>query len=141
MSDQIDVNQLSNALQQKVDLPSGKSQSDIDYVVEWQTPTSSNNYTWYRLYKSGWIEQGGEVTQSSSTSFSTTLTFSKTMNDTHYFLSWAGGADQNDGAGAYGAIQYNTTTITTNSVGVYVGNSNANFTVMKWKVEGFAAQS
>lgn len=30
-----------------------------DYVTEWQTPTAENNYTWYRKYKSGWVEQGG----------------------------------------------------------------------------------
>lgn len=40
-------------------------QSDIpeianaDYVVESQLPTAENNYTWYRKYKSGWVEQGG----------------------------------------------------------------------------------
>ena len=31
----------------------------IDYVVESQEPTEANGYTWYRLYKSGWVEQGG----------------------------------------------------------------------------------
>lgn len=31
-----------------------------DYVVAWQTPTAENNYTWYRKYKSGWVEQGGQ---------------------------------------------------------------------------------
>lgn len=30
-----------------------------DYVIETQFPTAENNYTWYRLYKSGWVEQGG----------------------------------------------------------------------------------
>lgn len=61
MSDQIDVNAIANTLQTKVDLPNGVSQSDIDYVVETQIPTASNNYTWYRLYKSGWVEQGGKT--------------------------------------------------------------------------------
>jgi len=32
-----------------------------DYVTEWQNPTADNNYTWYRKYKSGWVEQGGYV--------------------------------------------------------------------------------
>ena len=31
----------------------------FDYVVEWQIPTAENNHTWYRKYKSGWVEQGG----------------------------------------------------------------------------------
>lgn len=33
----------------------------IDYVVESQEPTEANGYTWYRLYKSGWVEQGGII--------------------------------------------------------------------------------
>lgn len=33
--------------------------SNIDYVVESQEPTAENGYTWYRLYKSGLVEQGG----------------------------------------------------------------------------------
>lgn len=33
-----------------------------DYVVASQEPTSSNGYTWYRKYKSGWVEQGGRWT-------------------------------------------------------------------------------
>lgn len=32
-----------------------------DYVVEWQAPTDLNGYTWYRKYKSGWVEQGGYI--------------------------------------------------------------------------------
>ncbi|MBE6460010.1 MAG: hypothetical protein E7009_03440 [Alphaproteobacteria bacterium] len=30
-----------------------------DWVVESQLPTAENNYTWYRKYKSGWVEMGG----------------------------------------------------------------------------------
>ena len=28
-------------------------------VIEFQEPTAQNNYTWYRLYADGWVEQGG----------------------------------------------------------------------------------
>ncbi len=45
----------------KVDLPTGKAQSDVDLVIESQLPTAENNYTWYRKYKSGWVEQGGTL--------------------------------------------------------------------------------
>lgn len=34
----------------------------LDYVIETQIPTAENNYAWYRKYKSGWIEQGGRIT-------------------------------------------------------------------------------
>ncbi|MBQ8294105.1 MAG: hypothetical protein IJX89_01840 [Alphaproteobacteria bacterium] len=33
--------------------------SSADYVVAYQSSTAENNYSWYRRYKSGWIEQGG----------------------------------------------------------------------------------
>lgn len=33
-----------------------------DWVVESQLPTAENNYTWYRKYKSGWVEMGGCIT-------------------------------------------------------------------------------
>lgn len=40
-----------------------ESRTDVleehDYVVASQKPTSANNYTWFRKYKSGWVEQGG----------------------------------------------------------------------------------
>lgn len=50
-----------------------------DYVIESQTPTSQNNYTWYRKYKSKWVEMGGETTNNASS-----VTFPIEMADTHY---------------------------------------------------------
>ena len=46
-------------------------------VIEFQTPTSANNYTWYRKYADGWVEQGGRCTvpaTNSNTSSSVTVT-------------------------------------------------------------------
>lgn len=52
----------------------------MDYVIEsWQSGTS-----WYRLYKSGWLEQGGRV--SSVSSGNTTVSFTKVFNDTNFEL-------------------------------------------------------
>ena len=31
-------------------------------VIEFQAPTSTNGYTWYRKYADGWVEQGGRCT-------------------------------------------------------------------------------
>ena len=50
-----------------------------DYVIEYQTPTAENDYTWYRKYKSGWIEQGGIYN-------SADLTFVVEMADSNYYL-------------------------------------------------------
>ena len=52
-----------------------------DYVTETQLPTAENNYTWFRKYKSGWIEQGGQTTTSQS---GTLVTFPVEMADTNY---------------------------------------------------------
>lgn len=38
-----------------------------DWVVESQLPTAENNYTWYRKYKSGWVEMGGYVLKNAGT--------------------------------------------------------------------------
>ena len=55
----INIGAISEALNNKVDLPSPSTPQDaVDYVVEKQEPTSANGYTWYRKYKSGWVEQG-----------------------------------------------------------------------------------
>jgi hypothetical protein len=56
-----------------------------DYVVDFQAPTSSNNYTWYRKYKSGWVEQGGCYSQNigtGDTAWSATLPVP--MSDNNY---------------------------------------------------------
>ena len=81
MSDQIDVNEIANTLQTKIDLPDGVSQSDCDFVVAWKTPTSSDP-TWYRLYRSGWVEQGGIYKRNSTGTFYLTLPIE--MADTNY---------------------------------------------------------
>lgn len=51
-----------------------------DYVVDFQAPTAQNNYTWYRKYKSGWVEQGGTDT-SSSEDLSVTLPVTMANNN------------------------------------------------------------
>lgn len=58
MTNEINVNNLSEMINDKMDNDMGNLPQNIDYVVEWKSPTSSDP-SWYRLYKSGWIEQGG----------------------------------------------------------------------------------
>lgn len=59
--------------------------SNIDFVVESQLPTTANNYTWYRKYKSGWVEQGGHYTHN-NVEGTVTTTLAVEMADTHYNL-------------------------------------------------------
>ena len=86
MSDR-NVGAITEALNNKVDLPTPSTPQDaVDYVVEKQDPTSANGYTWYRKYKSGWVEQGGTMTfPTAGTSMATkTITFPIAMADTNY---------------------------------------------------------
>lgn len=69
-----------------VQIPSAQT---ADYVVEWQAPTDLNNYTWYRKYKSGWVEQGGQVPE--NTALRADITFPVPMANTGYTVSAIGG--------------------------------------------------
>ena len=63
----------------------------IDYVVESQDPTEANGYTWYRLYKSGWVEQGGILQEHSipaGDGGKQTLTLPIEMADTNYTVTF-----------------------------------------------------
>lgn len=60
----IDVGQITDALNGKVDLANGVNQADVDYVVESQVNADGS---WYRVYKSGWIEQGGLLNVANAT--------------------------------------------------------------------------
>ena len=51
-----------------------------DYVTEWQNPTADNNYTWYRKYKSGWIEIGGKISGSQN------VQLPVQMQNTNYYV-------------------------------------------------------
>lgn len=73
----VDVNGLTDALANKMDTDLGNSILGFDYVIESKLPTDEDP-SWYRLYKSGWIEQGGDLTE--------TVNFLKPMQDTNYTI-------------------------------------------------------
>lgn len=67
------------------------SLDSADYVIESQMPTEENGYTWYRKYKSGWLEQGGTITlqlEGRVTSLPKII-FPKPMKNTNYHISTA----------------------------------------------------
>lgn len=83
----IDIGQMSEALNDKADRDLLNTSPVInDYVVETQLPTSSNNYTWYRKYRSGWVEQGGRLAGGSG-SYTGTVNLPKEMADIYYSIS------------------------------------------------------
>ena len=99
-----------------------------DYVIQSQTPSADNNYTWYRKYKSGWVEQGGIV---SATPSYTTQTMPITMADAHYTLT-CNTVDQFSGS------QYSVAYIISSSeFGVKYSGSGASSVC--WQASGMAA--
>ena len=78
-----------------------------DYVIESQEPTAENNYTWYRKYKSGWVEQGG-----TNVDANTVITLPIEMADTHYTAPMPGITtySSNVGIGADAIVITKTTT-------------------------------
>lgn len=52
-------------------------------VIDFQAPTSTNNYTWYRKYKDNWVEQGG-IKQTTNARISVTLPVE--MSDSNYTI-------------------------------------------------------
>ena len=121
------VGEMSEVLNNKADIDLLNILSNIDFVVESQFPTSENNYTWYRKYKSGWIEQGG----SSSGGTSVTVTLPVTMVDSNYTVVLG------NTSGGYEQIQITGKTTTTFSYRNAKGSTAASCC---WRVSGMVAQ-
>lgn len=105
-------------------------------VIEFQAPTADNNYTWYRLYADGWVEQGGRVSYQ-STSSNIIVTLPITMADTNYQTSSSLYGDTSGHEGAVNATYFSiwnrtTTTFTTKAY-------NAQDIQQMWEVRGMAA--
>jgi hypothetical protein len=68
-------------------------------VIEFQAPTAQNNYTWYRKYADGWVEQGGITEGEHPATVTHTMNLPVTMADTNYFVnicSWANNTNNTD---------------------------------------------
>ncbi len=107
-----------------------------DWVVESQLPTAENNYTWYRKYKSGWVEMGGwrQITMSVNGS-DNIIALPQTMASTNYTIIATL-------AGTYGgrtiSAQKDKSTTNTISIGGYVP-SGSEQNQCCWVVFGISA--
>ena len=73
---EVDIDEVATDLAGKVDKG--------HQVIAFQEPTSTNNYTWYRKYADGWVEQGGYVQPFTGTG---SVNLPITMQNTNYFVS------------------------------------------------------
>jgi hypothetical protein len=101
-------------------------------VIAFQAPTAENNYTWYRKYADGWVEQGGMVTETSTVA-QKSIVFPVEMADTNYNLQVTLITDTNSNNPTYYAVGARTKSATG-----FTCYAAANFT-KDWKVCGMAA--
>ena len=126
----------------KADTDLSNVSSNIDYVVESQEPTEANGYTWYRKYKSGWVEQGGQFVhprQGVNTEISTTVSLPVIMSNTNYYVSPL--TFITDGGNTTG-IRNNKNDRTTTTLIIYTYSTMSiirSYTV-NWQVSGMSAQ-
>lgn len=78
---EINIGAITEALNGKVDVDLGNVLSNIDYVVE----SYNDGQNWYRVYKSGWVEQGG-VSSGATSGNGQTVVFLKPFKDTNYTI-------------------------------------------------------
>ena len=132
----INVGAITEALNNKVDLPTPSTPQDaVDYVVEKQDPTSANGYTWYRKYKSGWVEQG--VAQRITGGGNVDVILPVPMTDANYTILIS--QNNSDGTGVYFQCQYHTPTATGFKVISQYGQSRTSRPFL-WYVCGMEAQ-
>ena len=105
--------------------------NEADFVIAYQTPNSSNNYTWYRLYKSGWVEQGGRISLNGAiSSTNKRVDFPIKMANSKYNAT----VDNNANVAEFVMVGWED--ITSMSIGTASGSTTKETT---WRVEGMAA--
>jgi hypothetical protein len=120
----INIGAILEALNNKIDRDGHNAQSPCAVIVDKQDPTSANNYTWYRKWSDGWVEQGGINTTNE------TVTYLIPFADTYYNFQATQTAYSANGT-PFAGNGYNLTTTTV---------SIANYgTTQYWVARGYAA--
>jgi hypothetical protein len=105
-------------------------------VIEFQEPTAANNYTWYRKYADGWVEQGGLT--NADTGATGTVVLPVAMANTNYTVVVGNGytTTNMDYTAWCGATNRTTTGFIINVKGY--GGSGTSYGCC-WQVSGIAA--
>ena len=118
-------------------------------VIAFQEPTSLNNYTWYRKYADGWVEQGGRtanfVNTASSSGDGKSVTLPIEMADAYYSVDVTRGSDTTLGNGSVSGwanrhlcvVSQATTGFTLDEYATATANGTS--VIGLWKVSGMAA--
>lgn len=106
-----------------------------DAIIDYQIPTAENDYAWYRLYKSGWIEQGG-IKSTPTDNNPVQIDFIKTMADSNYYANFQR-YNTSTGTIADGYIGDNTISEYTTT---YFKTSRGYNGPIRWEVKGMSVQ-
>lgn len=105
--------------------------NEADYVVSSKKPTETDP-TWYRVYKSGWCEQGGALLRVGSNNH-ITVNFLKEFRDTNYSIVKSPAWYHADSTYGRNLNFYTRTTKSADTWDTNVNNSGAGFT---WEARG-----
>lgn len=109
-------------------------------VIEFQAPTSTNNYTWYRKYADGWVEQGGikrNITSGANTNVSVALPVPMAdLNYTAVVTAVYNGTGDNTVN-----FSVNSSSTTTTLVAVKHWSNTTTDNALVWAVSGMAASN
>lgn len=135
MSEDINLGNITEAVNNKADIDLQNTDlAQADYVIE----RGGDSNSWYRLWKSGWLEQGGG--SGLITDFGTgTITFKKPFRDPHYTLTlsnWRNGTT--DDAQYNSAGICNLTTKTASSFQIYSRGATDGGRYYGWYACGYA---
>ena len=120
-------------MENKADKDLSNCPANYDYVVESKTPTADDP-TWYRKYKSGWLEQGGLAKNDADA----TVTLLKPFADTNYSVQCTNRRlSTSDGWGWIFVLNMTATSFMARAC--YAGGDATNIRAM-WEAKGFAAE-
>lgn len=108
-------------------------------VIAFQAPAAENNYTWYRKYADGWVEQGGQHVPGTSSDIDHTsnqITLPVTMADTHYSILTSQVANT---GGTYYEHESLARRTSTTTISVCMYGQVTSSTTIQWQVSGMAA--
>ena len=135
----INIGQISEALNNKMDRDAHNVQSPSAVVIEKQDPTAANNYTWYRKYSDGWVEQGGRATTNSGNPKQVTLPVE--MVDTYYNINILGQTSTDGYSNAtWQVMSISSASTPKSTTGFYGQPSITGYNLFfYWEVRGMAA--
>lgn len=127
-------------IQSRLDNKANTNLSNIPSAYDYVVQTYKSGTTWYRKYKSGWVEQGGydtDVVGSGANDTTETYTFLVPMQDSNYTLTIGHGYENIGGQSAKVGITSKTTTNFSFRVISLAGNAKGRY--LSWQVSGYAA--